>query len=254
MATNQIISSINVDSTTDDNKVPTYDAASDTFVMETPAGSIPRFYQDFVAPYATSAFVVDGPAYGAVFDEATGSSGQLDVVATTGVYGCAVLSQPTTPAANENSWWGSGGISTLEPSLNPIFECSVKGDSNNNEQRIVIGFLDIVANAANSADTDTAANEIMFRRSSAGTYWESVTRSGSGTEVVNISSTTTTGWHTLKIVVNSSTSVDFYIDGTLHATHTTGLPTSSTPLGWYFGNGITSTNNRSLYIDYVKLY
>lgn len=41
MATNQIISSINVDSTTDDNKVPTYDAASDTFVMETPAGGSP---------------------------------------------------------------------------------------------------------------------------------------------------------------------------------------------------------------------
>lgn len=40
MAINQIISGIKVDSSADDNKVPVYDAATDTFLMETPsAGS-----------------------------------------------------------------------------------------------------------------------------------------------------------------------------------------------------------------------
>jgi len=38
MPNNQIISSIKIDSATDDNKVPTYDAATDSLVMETPAG------------------------------------------------------------------------------------------------------------------------------------------------------------------------------------------------------------------------
>lgn len=37
MANNQIISTIKVDSAADDNKIPVYDAATDTFLMEAPA-------------------------------------------------------------------------------------------------------------------------------------------------------------------------------------------------------------------------
>lgn len=38
MAIDQIITGIAVSSSTDDNKVPVYDAATDTFLMETPSG------------------------------------------------------------------------------------------------------------------------------------------------------------------------------------------------------------------------
>jgi hypothetical protein len=62
-------------------------------------------------------------------------------------------------------------------------------------------------------------------------------------------------WYKLKAVINAAaTSVGFYIDGTLVATHTTNLP--STSLGYALNSSIqktTGTTARTLQIDYAAI-
>lgn len=215
--------------------------------------NIPKYREDFVTRHSTNAIVTDQSCYGAVFDEATGSSGSMDTISVDGTYGCAIMNQPTSPAANENSWFGSGGSDVLQLSVNPILEVRIQCDPHANEQRVIVGFLYLSVNAANSADTNTATDEVMFRLSSTGTTWECVTRGGGGTEVVTVTNVTTTSFHTLRIEATSSL-VRFLIDGVVVAAHNTGLPTASKRMGWYIGNGITSTNDRYILIDYILLY
>lgn len=69
MSINQVISSINVDSATDDGKVPTYDATTDTFLMETPGGG-------------SGSMTLIGSGSGSV---AYNSSSNLDTVAISGL-------------------------------------------------------------------------------------------------------------------------------------------------------------------------
>jgi hypothetical protein len=214
------------------------------------------FSQDFLTR-TNNAIAVDGTLSGAYFDEATGGSGSMDQIDIAGTSGVAFLNNPTSPAANENEWWGTGGIAITQRSLNPVLETRLAATASN-DHRVVVGLLDIALNAAYGADTNQANNEIMFRKSAAGTTWDTVTRNAGGAENVITTTVTTTAFHTLRIEVENigaNGTVRFYADGTLVATHTTAaVPAATARLGWYIGNAITNITNRGTSIDYMRIW
>ncbi|MBS1535298.1 MAG: hypothetical protein JST78_09490 [Bacteroidetes bacterium] len=61
------------------------------------------------------------------------------------------------------------------------------------------------------------------------------------------------GWVRLRIEINSAgTSVGFYINDTLVATHTTNIPSTSTAMHWYnLFNKIAGTTSLNMYADYL---
>ena len=81
-----------------------------------------------------------------------------------------------------------------------------------------------------------------------------MTRSASGTETITTTTKPAVTMSILRIVVNGTTNVKFYVDGVLVATHTTGLPLGTTRLGWHLGNVITATTARTLITDYVRVW
>ncbi len=212
------------------------------------------YSQDFVARNQLAQATADAALYGAVFDEATGAAGGFNVASVAAQSGTAVLDNPTSPAANENEWFGTGGVGVTERSLNPVFEARILG-TNNNDHRIIAGFADIALNGANSADTNQSANEIFFRKNQAATVWQVVTRTASGVETTTNTAIATNAYHTLRIEVDNVTPrVLFVIDGTVVATHNTALPASGTRLGWYIGNALEGAVNRATNIDYVRVW
>src|SRR5262245_56607885 len=60
------------------------------------------------------------------------------------------------------------------------------------------------------------------------TFWVATSRLTSTTTTTTSAAIAANTAYTLKIVVNSTSSVDFYVDGTNVATHTTNLPGSTT--------------------------
>lgn len=213
------------------------------------------YQQDFVARNQLAQLTADTAVYSAVFDEATGASGGFDVVSLAGSSGVALLDNPTTPAIGENSWFGTNGAFVTQRSLNPVIEARVLGDATSANQRMLVGFADLASGAAYGADTNQANNEIFFRKNAATGTWNAVTRSAAGVETVTALATTTTAFHILRIEVdNTNGQARFYADGSLVATHNTGLPLAATRLGWYLGNAINVAANKQMYIDYIRVW
>lgn len=80
-----------------------------------------------------------------------------------------------------------------------------------------------------NADTNQRANEAFFRKTAAGTVWQTVTRSASGLETVNTTAVATDTYQTLRVELNDTLgTADFYINGVLAFSHSTGVPASST--------------------------
>ena len=104
-------------------------------------------------------------------------------------------------------------------------------------------------------DTNNSNNEIFFRKTAAGTFWETVTRSAAGAETVNVTTATTVNMRALRIEVNDlAGKVFFYIDGNLVATHTTGIPLANTRLGFWTGLTSSAAAVSTMDIDYIKFW
>ncbi len=212
------------------------------------------FSQDFVTRQATAALTADSGLYGAFFNEVTGASGSFDVISVAGASGVAQLDNPTSPAANENEWFGTAGVGIAQGSLNPVLEARMMATTNT-DQRSLVGFSDQAASSAYSNDTPTViTNGAYFRKNAAGTVWIAVTRAG-GVETTTTTAVGTGAFHILRIEMdNTNGNVKFFADGTNVATHTTNIPASTTRLGWYIGNAITATTNRATLIDYIRVW
>ena len=158
-------------------------------------------------------------------------------------------------SAGNNAWLGSNGSAITSSSLLPVLETRLQATSNT-DHRFVIGFMDIANDAATlgASDTNSAANEIMFRKAAGETYWEGVTRSNSGTEnVTEFTGYSTSVMRKLRIEVETA-KVRFYIDDTLVATHAQGIPASTLGLGFYAGTAITGATLRSTILDYIRIW
>ena len=229
------------------------------------------FTQDFLS--GNPAVAADGLFMNGYYDENIGTggtspSGQIQMQSTAGSSGMARLT--FTGTLGTGPWasnWGTGGNLVTERSLNPVFEARVQASSNT-DVRHIVGFTDMALNATTSADTNNSANEVLFRKTAAGTNWEAVSRNGSGTEEVTTLATacagstacTTTALRTMRIElenVGANGTARFYIDGTLVATHTTtAVPANTNRLGWLLTNTPTTTtySGRNLDMDYVRVW
>jgi hypothetical protein len=207
--------------------------------------------EDFlIAAPVLSADGVFGNVY---WDESAGSNTRIQTVTSAGISWVARLDF-IAAAANTSSLIWSNGINVTERSLNPVFEARVLG-TNNNDHRIIAGFGAGVSGTAITTDTNQMTSEAFFRKIAAGTVWQTVTRSASGTETVNTTAVATNVYQTLRIEMNDTLgTADFYINGVLQFSHSTAVPTSALGLGYYIGNGVTGATSRSVDVDYIRVW
>jgi hypothetical protein len=219
-----------------------------------------QFWQDFMGNDATLA--ADGNYAGASYDEVVGSggtspSGSVQMVNTADVSGVARLT--FTGTLGTGPWasnWGTAGQLKTQRALNPVMEARVLASSNT-DQRAVVGFTNVAANATVSADTNLSSDEAFFRKTAAGTQWEAVSRAGSGTEQVTTSVGSTSSWQMLRVELDEvNDAVKFYVNNSIVATHSTAVPGTSTRLGWILMNTPTTTtySGRVLDIDNVRVW
>ena len=100
-----------------------------------------------------------------------------------------------------------------------------------------------------SEDNTTFNNTVGFRRIGSGANWRCYTTVGGvSTDTDSGIAFATGAFKTFKIIA-TPTSIAFYIDGSLVATHTTNIPTAA-----YMGITILNYNLSTAYIDYVHSY
>jgi hypothetical protein len=93
----------------------------------------------------------------------------------------------------------------------------------------------------------------VYLSANASPNFKCITRAGSTITTTVTSIAVTAGqWYKLRIVINAAaSSVEFYIDNVLRATHTTNIPLTTTPM--FIGNGIVKTTGstaRAMQTDY----
>jgi hypothetical protein len=85
--------------------------------------------------------------------------------------------------------------------------------------------------------------------------WQCITTSGTVRTLTTTTTAVTTAWNKLRIEGNAAgTSVAFYINGTLVATHTTNIPTATSTRYFMVKQGLWNTiggSNRFLFCDYL---
>lgn len=157
---------------------------------------------------------------------------------------------------------GTNGGLTTQRSLNPVFEARVI--VNTAASRAIAGFSTRATGVALTVDTNNFTDEVFFRKNAAGTNWEAVTRAASGAETITTLATACTGStactvNTMRILrielEDIATPVArFYIDGTLVATHTTGIPLAATKLGHDVGITTTAAAAATTDVDYYRAW
>lgn len=173
------------------------------------------------------------------------------IVNTSGV---CVMGFTGTLAAGNTGYFGSAGALLTERSLHPVLEARVQATTDI-DQRVIIGFTNAAATAAITADTNQGADQAFFRKAAAGTTWQAVTRAASGAETVTNLANGTGTFNLLRVELdNAAAAARFYINGSLVATHTTGVPAATTRLGYYIINNIAGTVNRAINIDFIRVW
>lgn len=118
--------------------------------------------------------------------------------------------------------------------------------------------------AYTGGNVNSTANGIFFIYDEGGVWAGGVLGASPNWRCVSINTSTRTvtnsgvaisagGWVKLRMEINSAgTSVGFYINNTLVATHTTNIPSTSTAMHWYnLFNKTAGTTSLNLYADYL---
>jgi len=148
--------------------------------------------------------------------------------------------------------WLGGGVWNYETSINLLaISTSIE------RYRLIIGF-----GSANNINSET--NGVFFTYDEGGTAngntaspnWICITSAGNvRTLTITSVPVTATTWDKLRIEINATgTSVSFFINGTLVATHTTNIPQISSSQYIFAKQGIfktIGTGNRIMYMDYI---
>jgi hypothetical protein len=90
----------------------------------------------------------------------------------------------------------------------------------------------------------------VYYRGANGDVWACHTGSASTRTITVTASAINTGGWTRLTIINTNGSVEFQIDGTTVATHTTNIPTAACSFSAYIVNSGTTTS-RSMYLDYL---
>ena len=171
---------------------------------------------------------------------------------TVGMVGCFTGTTTTGRASNydgdEGLWFANGWTWMLETRA-----CVDTLADATNDYAVYLGFCD--NNAAAGEPTDGAY--FKYVRSVTGTFWVCTTASnGTRTATTTAVAPANLIMQVFRVDVNEAgTSVEFRIDGTLVATHTTNIPSASarsTGIGQKIQKS-AGTTSRTLYIDYIWL-
>jgi hypothetical protein len=186
------------------------------------------------------------------FQAGTGASVNFSFNGQTDRFGIAGCSTGTTATGRAAIGTGASNAMYLGNGL-AIYRAAVKVVTlSDATDRFIVqsGWTDSTA----GAPTDAAR---FYYTDTAGTEWQCETVSNGTSTITAVGSALVAGqWYIHEIVVNAAgTSVEFYLDGTLVATHTTDIPTGLARLtGIHTGiNKTVGTTARTLEVDYILL-
>lgn len=217
-----------------------------------------RYFTDFIniagASTIENAMFATNSGSGSNSNNTPVSNGHLHPGVVASNPGTTSTGRAAVTSAIQLAYFG-GGEWTFETLVN-VVQLSNASD----RFQFVIGFI-------GSNTTVTQSNAVAFlydegavsTGATAATYWQTLT-AASGSRTYNNGLTQTTvnanTWVKLKIVVNAAgTSVDFYINDTKVATHTTNIPTSlsqAVGFGWLTIKS-AGTNQIATYTDYLSV-
>jgi hypothetical protein len=237
-------------------KFPTVDAVNKQSMIDKGKRMLSYFF-DFIGPVATLDGIQSSLSGGNISHIAGGSIPQRTINQQGVVfYTTAAVSTNYAYHINNSTVQLSlgGGVWNFETSINISVLSSVT-----DRYRTIHGFASIGANV-NAVETDG----VFFTYDEGGTLngtaaspnWQCVTVANSVRTLTTTSTAVTAGaWHKLRIEINAAgTSVGFYLNGTLLATHTTNIPLFSNSRYIIMKQGIAKTigtTARTMFCDYI---
>jgi hypothetical protein len=237
-------------------KFPTVDAVNTQSMIDKGKRMLSYFF-DFIGPVATLDGIQSSLSGGNISHIAGGSIPQNSVNRQGVVfYTTAAVSTNYAYHINNSTVQLSlgGGSWNFESLINISVLSSVT-----DRYRTIHGFASIGANV-NAVETDG----VFFTYDEGGTLngtaaspnWQCVTVANSVRTLTTTSTAVTAGaWHKLRIEINAAgTSVGFYLNGTLLATHTTNIPLFSNSRYIIMKQGIAKTigtTARTMFCDYI---
>jgi len=225
---------------------------TDLFEFNTKQGFY--FFEDFLGNPVTSSF---SAGYG-VMPNASGTGAFCLPTTTypnrTNQQGVMLMGTGTTATGSANIRIGDNnaashylgqGIYTMQYFVN----IETLSDATNR-------FYNIIGSNTGSNFANTNGIFFLYDEGGVGSYgvgspnFRCITRNSTITATITSTVVTASQWYVLKIVVNANaSSVQFFIDNTLVATHTTNIPTLITPRIAHVKT--VGTTNRSLFCDYM---
>lgn len=238
-------------------KFPTVDAVNNLSLLTKAKGMI-SFFTDFIsAGSATPDLVVTTSGAGATTTKSTTTAAPNQTVNQIGI--CQYQTGTTTSGWASHTNDNQGALAFSFGGGAWVYETSIEVEtlSTLTEQfRFVTGF-------ATQASVINEVNAIIFTYDSGGLRngtiaspnWQCVTSDNSTRTLTTTAVAVTTTWTKLRIEINAAaTSVAFYINGTLVATHTTNIPTFANSRFLIMKQQLVKsagTTNRSVYCDYL---
>jgi hypothetical protein len=233
-------------------KFPTVDAVNNLSMIDR-GKRIVSFFTDFLSAVTTLDGLIQSTSGGIISNSGTSIPNRTN---QQGVLYYSTATALTNYAYHVNAiptfLWFGGGVWNYETSININTLSDIT-----NRYRWISGFG---ANTANVAEIDG----IFFTYDEGGTLngtaaspnWQCVTVSNSVRTLTTTSTAVTANtWNKLRIEVNAAgTSVAFYVNGTLVATHTTNIPLASNNRFVIIKQGINKTAGvtaRLVYCDYL---
>jgi len=237
-------------------KFPTVDAVNTQSMIDKGKRMLSYFF-DFIGPVATLDGLQTSVSGGNISHIAGGSIPQR-TVNQQGVVFYTTAAVATNYAYHINNSTVQlsfgGGVWNFETSINISVLSSVT-----DRYRTIHGFGSIGANV-NSIETDgvflTYDEGGTLNGTASSPNWQCVTVANSVRTLTTTSTAVTAGaWHKLRIEINAAgTSVGFYLNGTLLATHTTNIPLFSNSRYVIMKQGIAKTigtTARTMFCDYI---
>jgi hypothetical protein len=239
-------------------KFPTVDAVNNLSMIDR-GKRVVSFFTDFFGNNLNIDGLISNLSGGTISTLSIGNTPQL--TNQIGVHGYAT----GTVATNFAQHLSSGVVTMYLGNGSWVFETSIilSNLSTALERfRTIHGFATFVAQGTESDGVFFTYEEGgIFNGTAASPNWQCVTVANSVRTLtttstpVTAASVTASAWIKLRIEVNAAgTSVSFFVNGTLVATHTTNIPLGSNSRYLLVKQGIfkaIGTSNRAMYVDYL---
>lgn len=159
---------------------------------------------------------------------------------------CANSAGSTAALHTDNDIYVLNGPYTVKARI----RFSTLGTAGSNGAYYRVGFMDDMG-----ATIPTDGAWIEFNVDSSATRWRAITGNGGTRTITTYTGSTVSSatWYKLEIVPNSgATSIDFKVDGTTIATHTTNIPTGAVGFAWV-ATAATASTTKHISSDYVLI-